>query len=203
MKKTIKYFLLLMVVVSFTACLKSNEFFEDFSSTQPTADIPKAPANTVTRSTAPTNSWFTLDSSAAGVDYPTAVHISAKNHVGDVTVRMKIDKTAGQAFITRVPYTVLTGKDTVYYEVIPDSLYTVPSYDVVVKNAGVFNTGDFNVHIKTGALAPDGQDVFIHTKANKHKFYILPVSIDTVTSHPFTVESNFKTILWKINVKKP
>lgn len=40
-----------------------------------------------------------------------------------------------------------------------------------------------------------------HTYYNKHPSYILPVFIDTVVSHPISTASNFRTILWKINVK--
>lgn len=186
MKKIVtKYLPLFIVVVALSSCFKDNPYFEDFSSTQPTADIPKAKANAVLSAT-PTNSWFTLDSTAAGVDYATAVHIAAKEHVGDVTVRMKIDKEAGQTWVTAHPA----------YSLLPDSLYTVASYDVVIPNAGVFTTADFVVHIKTGATDPDtGTSIF-----KTHK-YILPVSIDSVVSHPYVVESNFRTILWLINVK--
>lgn len=84
---------------------------------------------------------------------------------------------------------------------MPDSLYTVSSNEVTIANAGVFSTGDFVANIKTAALAPDGQSILKHTYYNKHPSYILPVSIDTVVSHPISTASNFRTILWKINVK--
>lgn len=193
MKKLIIKFLPLFIIVSsVSSCLKSNDYFEDFSSTQPTADIPKAKANALASAT-PTASWFTLDSTAAGVDYATAVHIASKDHVGDITIRMKIDKANAQTWVAAHPT----------YELLPDSLYTVGSLDVLIPNAGVFTTADFNVHIKTGvrdpntgtATTPKGASIF-----KTHQF-ILPVSIDTVVTHPYTVESNFRTILWKINVK--
>jgi len=186
MKKTvIKYLPLFILVVGLSSCFKENPYFEDFASTQPTADIPKAKANALLSAT-PTASWFTLDSSAAGVDYATAVHIAAKDHVGDVTVRMKIDQQAGQTWVTAHPT----------YSLLPDSLYSVANYDVLIPNAGVFTTADFIVHIKTGAVDPaNGKSIF-----KTHK-YILPVAIDTVVSHPFVIESNFRNILWLINVK--
>jgi hypothetical protein len=194
MKKILFRYLPLFVLLAGTSsCLKSNDYFEDFSSTQPTADIPKAKANPLAATATPTQSWFTLDSSAAGVDYATAVHIAAKEHVGDVTVRMKIDKEAAQKWLSTHPT----------YELLPDSLYTVPSTDVVIKNAGVFSTGDFIVRIKTGVRDPNTPNATVPTPKNIFKThnFILPVSIDAVVSHPYVVESNFKTILWKINVK--
>jgi len=188
MKKSLLIYVLAAATLSLTACLKSNPYFEDFSSTQPIADIPKAPANTVTVSTAPTNSWYILDSLAAGVDYATAVHISAKEHVGDVTLHMKIDKEAANTWISK--------HTTSGFSVLPDSLYTVPSLDVTIANAGVFSTGDFIVHIKTDVRDPStGTSIF-----KTHK-YILPVSIETAGNGEYGVASNFQTILWNIRVK--
>jgi hypothetical protein len=209
MKKLFYPFIpVIAVVVTLTSCLKSNDKYESYDSLKPIADIPKAPANTVTVSTAPTNSWFTLDSLPAGVDYNTAVHLSAADHVGDVTLHMKIDKDAANAFISRVPFfrtnigtSASPVYDTTYCALIPDSLYTVPSLDVKIADAGVFSTGDFTVHIKTAAVDADGTKLFKHTPANKHKAYILPVSIDNVASAPYDVSSNFKTVLWYIKVK--
>lgn len=195
MKKVIlRYIPFLIVVVVVSSCLKENKYFEDFSSTQPIADITKAPANAV-NAAAPTSSWVLMDSLATGFDYKTAVHIAAKEHVGDVTIRMKIDKVAGQAWIA--------SHSTLGYTLMPDSLYTVPSLDVLIPNAGVFTTGDFTVHVRSNvrdpatgtATVPKGASIFKTFK------FILPVSIDTVTSAPYTTASNFRTILWYMRVK--
>lgn len=192
MKHNIKSYLFLsLLVVSFTACLKSNPYYEDFSSTQPIADLPKAPANAL-NAAAPTNSWFILDSVAGGVDYPTAVHISYREHLGDVTVRMKVDKAAGQAWIDAHP--------TSGFKLLPDSLYTVKSLDVVVPNAGVFSTGDFIVHIRTdvrdpATSNPTGKSIF---KTNK---FILPVTIESVPNTSYGIAANYASMLWYIRVK--
>ncbi|ANE52628.1 DUF1735 domain-containing protein [Flavisolibacter tropicus] len=176
----------ILIPAVLTSCLKKFELAEDFSSTQPIADLPKAPANAL-NATAPTNSWFILDSAQGTVDYSTAVHISAKDHVGDVTVRMKIDRAAGQKWIDAHP----SGG----YELLPEDLYTVPTLDVVIPNAGVFSVGDFIVKVKANANNGAGVSRF------KNKKYILPVSIDNVVSHNFTVAENFRNVLWNMRVK--
>jgi hypothetical protein len=187
MKKIfLKILPLLVVPIALTSCLKENKYFEDFSSTQPIADLPKAPANALTAS-APTNSWFVLDSAAGTVDYNTAVHISAKDHIGDITVHMKIDRAAGQKWIDAHP----AGG----YELLPEDLYTVPSYDVVIPNAGVFSTGDFTVKVKANANDGAGVSRF------KNKKYILPVAIDKVVNQDIGIASNFQYVLWRMQVK--
>jgi hypothetical protein len=180
MKKTIiKFFSLVIVGASLTGCLKSNNYFEDFSSTQPIVDLPKAPANAINQ-TNPTSTWFTMDSLPGGQDFQTAVHIAAKDHVGDVTVRMKIDKALATTWLATRPT----------YKLIPDSLYTVGSLDVTIPNAGVFTTADFVVRIKTQ-----------YRSLFKSNNFILPVSIDTTVNRAYTVASNYRTIFWRINVK--
>jgi hypothetical protein len=180
----LKYLLVVLIASSFTACLKSNPYFEDFSSTQPIADIPKAPANALLAAAA-TNSWEILDTLANGVDYKTAVHISAKDHIGDVAVKMKIDSVGAKNWIAAHP--------TLGYKLIPDSLYTVSSSTVLIPNAGVFSTGDFVVHIKSNAKDAGGNKLF---KTNK---YLLPVSIESASG--YGIASNFQTVLWYIRVK--
>ncbi len=171
-----------ILLVIFSSCLKKNDFYEDFSSTQPIADIPKAAANAL-NAAAPTNSWFILDSAAGPQDYKTAIHLSAKNHVGDVTIKVKIDIDGANEWIAKHPG----------YEVLPADLYTVGSTDVLIANAGVFSTGDFAVNIK--ANADDGTGV----SRFKNKKYILPVSI--VQAGNYGIASNYKTVLWLIRVK--
>ena len=173
------------LALGMASCLKSNDLYTDFASTQPTADITKAPGNALLAA-APTASWFTLSTTPGGVDYKTAVHISSKDHLGDVTLNMKIDKAAAATWITAHP----AGG----YEVIPDSLFTVPSLTVTIKNAGVFSVGDFVVHLKTDTKDGGGNYVF-----KTHKF-ILPVKIESVASANYTVASNFQYILWYIKV---
>ncbi|MEO6819013.1 MAG: DUF1735 domain-containing protein [Ginsengibacter sp.] len=203
-KSIINLGMLLIVTTGFMSCLKSNALYTDYGSTQPIADIPKAPGNTVSTSTAPTSSWQILDTTKSEVDYLTAVHLSANSHVGDVTLKMKIDVDAANAFIARVPYTIAavgTKRDTIYYKVLPPELYTVPSYDVTIANAGVFSTGDFNVRIKIGTKDANGENLFNHTIVNKHFYYILPITIVSAGDGKYAVASNFQTILWRIRVK--
>ena len=176
--------LLLTVIVSSTACLKSNDYFEDFSSTQPVADIPKA-SNLGLKTPAIT---VTLDSALHTVDLKTAVHISAKEHIGDVTVKLKVDKAAAQALIARVPATGFTDYRT--NQVLPDSLITVPKFDAVIPNAGVFSVGDFVVQIKTDKMSKAAFN------ANK---YVLALSIESASG--YTVASNFSTIYYNVRVK--
>lgn len=171
-----------VLLVMLASCLKKNNFYEDFSSTQPIADIPKAASNAL-EAAAPTNSWFILDSAAGPQDYATAVHLSAKNHVGDVTLKMKIDIDGANKWIA----------NHAGYELLPADLYTVGSTDVVIKNAGVYSTGDFIVNIK--ANADDGTGV----SRFKGKKYILPVTI--VQAGNYGIASNYQTVLWLIRVK--
>ena len=186
MKRSIlKYIPVVIMGLSLASCLKNNNLYESYDSLQPVADLPKAKANALT-STTPTNSYVVLDTTAGGVDYPTAVHISSNDHVGDVVVRMRIDKAAAQTWVTA---------NAGGYQVLPDSLYTIASMDVTVPNAGVFSTGDFIIRIKSNAKNAGGVNVF---KANK---FILPVSIDKVVSASYGVAENFRTILWYIRVK--
>jgi uncharacterized protein DUF1735 len=186
-KNLLNIILLLIVTIGFTSCLKENPLYTDYSTTLPIADIPKAPANAATVAKTPTSSWQILDTLATGVDYLTAVHLSAKNHVGDITLKMKIDIDAANLWLSKNP--------TAGYTLIPDSLYSVPSLTVTIKDAGVFTTGDFAVHINSNAKDEDGNKLF-----KTHK-YILPVSIESVNEGKYSVASNFQTILWYIRIK--
>jgi len=180
-----KHILLAIVsLVLLSSCLKKNDYWEDFASTQPIADIAKAPANAAV-ATAPTNSWFILDSAAGPQDYATAVHISAKDHIGDVTIKMKIDNAVGASWIAAHP--------TAGYTLLPEDLYTVPSLNATIPNAGVFSIGDFVVNIKANADNGSGVSRFKGVK------YILPVTIDDAS--PYGIAANFKTVLWYIRVK--
>lgn len=202
-KNIINLVLLAIVTTGFMSCLKSNDLYTDYGSTQPMADIPKAPSNAVANSSL-TASWQILDTTLSEVDYLTAVHLSAANHVGDVTIKMKIDNDAGNAYIAKVPFTVATvngKKDTTYNKILTPDLYSVSSYDVKIANAGVFSTGDFAVRIKIGTKAADGQSLFNHTPDNHHFSYILPVSIVSAGDGKYGIASNFQTILWRIRVK--
>ena len=177
---------LILIVTGLLSCLKSTPLYTDYGSTQPMADIPKAPANALTGA-APTNSWIVLDTLNGGVDYLTAVHLSAKDHVGDVTLKMKIDTAAATVWINAHP--------SAGYKLIPDSLYTVSSLEVIIRNAGVFSTGDFPVRINTNAKDTLGNKLF---KVNK---FILPVMIESVEGANYQVASNFQYILWYIRIK--
>lgn len=187
MKKNIVLFsFCIMSATGLVSCLKSNPLYTDYGSTLPMADIPKAPTNAL-KATAPSNSWVVLDTLANGVDYLTAVHLSANSHVGDVTLKMMIDTAAARAWLNAHP--------TSGYKLIPDSLYSVPSLDVVIKNAGIFSTGDFVVHIKSNAKDTSGNKFF---KVNK---FILPIKIESVEGSNYQVASNFQYILSYIRVK--
>jgi hypothetical protein len=192
MKRTFLKYIAAGIVITTIAssCLKSNPYYEDFSSITPIADIPKATVNAVTASL-PTTSWVSLDSLPGGFDYLTAIHLSAADHVGDVTVRVSIDKAAANTWIAAHP--------TAGYTLIPDSLFTPGSLDVKITNAGVFSTGDFHVLIKSGTKDPTtgspGVSIF-----KTHK-YILPVSIESVPGTSYGVAANYKTVLWYIKVK--
>jgi len=192
--KLIKYIGVILLASSFTACLKSNKYYEDFSSIVPIADIPKAPVNALAAA-APTNSWVLLDSLAAGQDYLTAIHLSAAEHVGDVTIRMKIDTAAARVWLAKPTSST--------YSLLPDSLYTIPSLDVKIANAGVFNTGDFVVHIKSGVRDPATGTVAVPkgTSIFKTKKFILPITIESVPGTNYGVAANYGTILWYIRVK--
>ncbi|MEP6676191.1 MAG: DUF1735 domain-containing protein [Ferruginibacter sp.] len=196
MKRTILKYMAAGIVITTIAssCLKSNPYYEDFSSITPMADIPKATVNAVAAS-APTTSWVSLDSLPGGFDYLTAVHLSAPDHVGDVTVRMVIDKAAANTWITNHP--------TAGYTLIPDSLFSVPSLDVKISNAGVFSTGDFHVTIKSGVRDPATGTVLVPKGTSIFKTYkfILPISIESVPGTNYGIAANYKTVLWYIKVK--
>ena len=170
------------LALGMTSCLKSNDLYTDYGSTQPVADLPKA-SNLSLKTPALVAS---LDSVLAPgtVDLLTAVHISAKDHIGDVTIKLGVDNVAATALIARVPAPGQTDYRT--YQILPASLITVPTTSATIPNAGVFSVGNFIVKIQTGSMSK--------AAFNAQK-YLLAISI--TDGGGYTIASNFQTIYYR------
>ena len=182
MKKLIKntIFFLLGAVV-FTGCLKTNKFYEGFTSIAPSADFPLShlPSDTLT--------VYALEAAPtpdATVDTFVAVHLSAKDHVGDVTFQLGLGAgdPAFIAFMAANPE----------YTLMPSNLYSFDS-SVVIKNAGVLSTANISVKFKTSAVDGGGNKLFFSNE------YVLPIIIKSAGS--YAIASNFRMIIMRVLAK--
>lgn len=174
-------FLLVMVVLG--GCLKTNPLYEGYSSIKPIADIP------LSHLSSDTLTVYALDvapSADATIDTLVAVHLSDKNHVGDVTFQLGLgtSDSAYIAFMAAHPE----------YTLMPSNLYSFDS-SVTIHNAGVLNTADFSVKFKTAALDTAGNNLFISNE------YVLPIIIKNAGG--YEIASNFRMILMRVTAKNP
>lgn len=182
MKKIVKNsIILILTAVVFAGCLKTNSLYEGFTDLAPLADIPLShlSSDTLTIYALPVAS-----SADATIDTLLSVHLSAKNHVGDVTFTLGLG-TSDPAYITFM-------SKHPEYTLMPANLYSFDS-SVVIKNAGVLNSADISVKFKTGALDANGNNLFLSNE------YVLPIIIKNAGS--YQIASNFRMIVMRVLAK--
>jgi hypothetical protein len=170
-----KLIILLILAVTLGGCLKNNDFYEGFTDLEPLADIP------LSHLSSDTLTAYVLDAAPspdASVDTMIAVHLSAKNHVGDVTFTLGLGTSdpAFVAFMAAHPE----------YTLMPPDLYSFDS-TVTIPNAGVLNTATFPISFKTAAVDANGNKLFFTNE------YVLPIIIKSAGS--YKVASNFRMII--------
>lgn len=178
MKKIIKSSILFLFgAVLLSGCLKTNEYYEGFENIKPLADFPLSHLSTDTLTPYVLEVAPTPD---ATVDTLVAVHLSAKDHVGDVTFHLGLGDT-DPAFTKYL-------EDHPEFELLPANLYSFDS-TVTIQNAGVLNTANFTVKFKSGAVDADGNNLFL-----SHN-YLLPIIIKDAGN--YDVASNFRMIIMR------
>lgn len=211
MKKLIKYIPgVMLLVFAFTGCLKTNPLYEGFEDIKPIADINLSNLSDANDSTTAYSLDLLKDPNAT-IDTAVAVHLSAKNHVGDVTFKLARvdDDPTFQAFYknnqlmfniwnnaTQDEWDALDADTQKQIEdyvdnhdevtLLPDSLYSVDSWDVTIKDAGVLNVGRLKIHVKTGAVDADGNALFA-----LHNF-VIPIAIQDAGG--YEIADNFRMI---------
>ncbi len=182
MKITLKhYFSYLLTAVIFCSCLKTNDLYEGFNDLTPLADIPLSHLSTDTLTV------YALPVAAspdATIDTVVAVHLSSKNHVGDVTFQLGLGNS-DPAFIAYLE----AHPDL---QLMPSNLYSFDS-SVTIQNAGVLNTANFSVKFKTAAIDADSNNLFLSNE------YVLPIIIKDAGS--YQVASNFRIIIMRVLAK--
>ncbi len=182
MKQIIKNTLILLFgTVVLAGCLKTNNLYEGYTNLAPLADIPLShlSSDTLTVYALPVAS-----SADATIDTLVAVHLSDKNHVGDVTFTLGLG-TSDPAYIT-----FMTAHPE--YTLMPSNLYSFDS-TVVIKNAGVLNTANFSIKFKTGAVDANGNNLFLSNE------YVLPIMIKDAGG--YQIASNFRMIVMRVLAK--
>ena len=182
MKKIFKNsIILVLTTIVFAGCLKTNNLYEGYTDLAPVADLPLShlSSDTLTVYALPVAS-----SADATIDTLVAVHLSDKNHVGDVTFTLGLG-TSDPAYIT------FMAKHP-EYTLMPSNLYSFDS-SVVIKDAGVLNTANFSIKFKTGAIGADGNNLFLSNE------YVLPIMIKDAGG--YGIASNFRMIIMRVLAK--
>jgi hypothetical protein len=181
MKKTFLYLIFSVAILAFSGCLKTANVYEGFGSIKPLADFPLSHLSSDTLTT------FVMDAAAsptASVDTVVAVHLSDKNHVGNVTFQLGLGNNdpAFLQFMAANPQ----------YTLMPSNLYTFDS-TVTIDNAGVLNIGTFKTSFKTAALDGAGNKLFFTNQ------YVLPIIIKNGAG--YDIASNFRMIIMSVQSK--
>ena len=177
-KYTILFFLSALIL---TSCLKTNDLYEGYENLAPVADIP------LSRLSSDTLTIYALaiaSSPDATIDTALAVHLSAKDHIGDVTFNLGLG-TSDTAFTKFMA-------DHPEYTLLPSSLYSFDS-TVTIVNAGVLNTATLPFHFKTAALDSAGNNLFLSNE------YVLPIIIKDAGG--YGIASNFRMIVMRVLAK--
>jgi hypothetical protein len=214
MQKLIKYIPgVMLLVFAFTGCLKTNPLYEGFENVKPEADINLSNLSDANDSTTAYSLDLLTGPNAANetIDTAIAVHLSAKNHVGDVTFKLARvdDDPTFQAFFkhNQLMFDIWNNATQEEWDAIdeatqeqisdyvsnhdeltllPDSLYSVDNWDVTIKDAGVLNVGRLLIKVKTGAVDADGVALFA-----THNF-VIPIAIQDAGG--YDIASNFRMI---------
>jgi Domain of unknown function (DUF1735) len=182
MKKIVQNtFLIVMGMVVMTGCLKTNSLYEGYTDIKPVADLPLShlSSDTLTIYALPV-----APSATATIDTVFAVHLSAKDHVGDVTFHLGLG-TSDPAFLKFMA-------ENPDYSLMPASLYSFDS-TVVLKNAGVLTTANVPIKFKTGQVDANGDNLFLSNE------YVLPIIIKDAGS--YGIASNFRMIVMRVLAK--
>lgn len=234
MKRNIKLLitgsLLSICILSLTSCLKNNKYYIDFASVGTTVEMAMAPAKAVP----PPDAMYystdlgasiyvdTLQYSASSQTVPIYVNVaSPKVPSSPTSATLELDTAALKAINAEYGgvsegYTSLNGPgaftfipagDGVAYEILPDSCYTVSSWDVTVPadqrlsplNVTVLpNKIDTStIWIKDASVAADNNGKPVPYEILKHH-YLIPVTIKAASQ---TV-SNWKTVFVNVQVMK-
>jgi len=176
-----KSIIILLSTIVLGGCLKNNDFYEGFTDIAPLADINLSHLSTDTLTVYALNIAPSPDQTT---DTVFAVHLSSKNHVGDVTFTLGVgaNDSAFVAFMQAHPE----------YTLMPSDLYTFDSV-VTIKNAGVLNTADVRIKFKTAAVDANGDNLFLSNQ------YVLPIIIKDAGG--YGIASNFRMIVMRVLAK--
>ncbi len=182
MKRVIKNSVIFLLVATVLGgCLKNNDLYEGFNDLAPLADIPLShlSSDTLTVYALPV-----APSADATIDTVVAVHLSAKNHVGNVTFSLGVgaSDSAFAAFMTAHPE----------YTLMPSNLYSFDS-TVTITDAGVLNTATFPVRFKTATVDTAGNNLFLSNQ------YVLPIIIKDAGG--YGIATNFRMIIMRVLAK--
>ena len=182
MKSCLKYFIfLLSVTVFFSSCLKTNDLYEGFENISPIADFP------LSRLSSDTLTVYALaiaPSADATVDTVFAVHLSAKDHVGNVTFQVGLG-TGDSAYVKFM-------HDHPEYTLMPSDLYSFDS-SVTIENAGVLSTATLPIRFKTASLDVSGNNAFLSNE------YVLPIVLKDAGG--YKIASNFRLLMMRVLAK--
>lgn len=211
MKYILKYSIgAFLVCFAFVGCLKTNPLYEGFEDIKPIADIPLSNLSNSSDSTTAYSLDLLKDPNAT-LDTAIGVHLSAKNHVGDVTFKLaKVeDDPVFQAMFkhNQLMFKIWNTYTQEQWDAIdadtqdkiedyvtnhdelalpPDGLYSIGDWDVTIKDAGVLNVGRLFIKIKTGMLDANGDPLLaLHN-------YVIPIKIEDAGG--YDVASNFRMI---------
>src|SRR4051812_5756365 len=176
-----KSIIVLLSTLVLGGCLKNNDFYEGFTNLEPLADIPLSHLSSDTLSP---YALVVAPSPDATIDTVVAVHLSAKDHVGDVTFTLGLgtSDSAYVAFMAAHPE----------YTLMPSDLYSFDS-TVTIKNAGVLNTATFPIRFKTAAVDAEGNNRFLSNE------YVLPIIIKDAGG--YKIAANFRMIFLRVLAK--
>lgn len=175
---TVLALLAIACISFFSACLKDDAHFTDFSKVGTVVEL--LDANTDVISTDPTLLGLTaagLTFSTTPADVTTRVNVAAPYALSTaLNVTLSVDKAAFVAWKKL--------KQDSIYDLLPDSCFTVPSAGITIPANQ--NVGSFVVKVNS-------------SKVDLNHSYVLPVSISDASGQ--NISGNFKTILYSISVK--
>jgi hypothetical protein len=182
--------------------------YEGYDNLEPLAEINLSNLSDVTDSTTAYNLDIAPSPNIA-IDTALAVHLSSKNHVGDVTFTLALafDDPDFLAMYNNNKQMYEIWNDEDLYDALdedgqaavddyvdghpeltfmPDSLYSIPSFKVTIPNAGVLNVGRMPISFRTGAVDADGNNLFVINN------FVLPIKIQDAAG--YKIASNFSKI---------
>jgi len=182
MKNTFKNSIIaLSAMIIFGGCLKTNEYYQGFTDIAPLADFPLSHLSSDTLTVYAVNIATSADATS---DTLVAVHLSAKNHVGDVTFQLGLGSQDPAFLAFMAAHTE--------YTLMPPNLYSFDS-SVTIINAGVLTTANFSVKFKTATVDTGGNNLFLSNE------YVLPIIIKSAGN--YEIAQNFRMIVMRVLAK--